>query len=524
MFASETLVTDPDHWNLARILNHCAERHADTVAVRHGGETMTYGELRDRSARIARGFVDAGLGEGDRVCLHLRNGVPFLLASWGGARAGLVVTPANPAYRERELSYQLSHSDATAVVTNSDSLETVEETIAGIDREISVIVAEPTDEAKQTLDELAAAEPLDPVEQSPDDTVFQPYTSGTTGDPKGVLLTHRNFRIQIAQNLRRLELRGDPGQALLLLPMYHITGLLLMLSSIAGGQPLHLTQSESWDPIRVLEIIDEYPVTEFVGVATMFTDLLSTYDSEKYDVRSLDVTQQGGTKIPPRMQVEFEKSFGVSVMEGYGLTETTAAALSSIDSSLGNRYGSAGQPTGHTRAKIIDEDGTTLPAGETGELLLAGPHVMKGYYDNKAKTRETMAENGFLRTGDIAERDEDNYYYIKGRKGNTIITGGHNVYPTEVEDTLQNHPDIEDAVVFGLPHERKGETVVSAIEVGSDTTLEPDDVHEFVIDRLAPYKHPRAVEIHTELPRTGSGKVERATLKERLSTKLDEDA
>lgn len=522
MLTSETLVTEPDHWNVARILDRCADRHADTIAVRHQDETMTYETLRDQSARIARGFVDAGLDEGDRICLHLRNGVPFLLASWGGIRAGLIVTPANPTYQERELAYQLSHSDATAIVTHADSLETVKAAVAELDRKISVIAAEATDEAGQTLDGIAATEPLDAVKQSPDDTVFQPYTSGTTGDPKGVLLTHRNFRTQIAQNVRRLELRDDPGHALLMLPMYHITGLLLMLSSIAGGQPLHLTQPKSWDPVRVLEIIDEYPITEFVGVATMFTDLLSAYDSEEYDVRSLNATQQGGTKIPPAMQAEFEDTFGVSVMEGYGLTETTAAALSSIDSSLGNRHGSAGQPTGHTRAKIVDEDGTTLPAGETGELLLAGPHVMKGYYDNKAKTQEAMTDDGFFRTGDIAERDEDNYYYIKGRKGDTIITGGYNVYPAEVEDTLQDHPDIKDAVVFGLPHERKGETVAAAVEVGPDATVDSDAVREFVLDRLAAYKHPRVVEVRTELPRTGSGKIERATLEEQLRLDLDD--
>jgi long-chain acyl-CoA synthetase len=519
----ETLVTGSGNWNLAQILDRVADRSPDTVAVRHREETMTYAELRDQSARVARGLVDDGLSEGDRLCLHLRNGLPFLLVAWGAARAGVVASPANPAYQSRELSYQLEHSDARMVVTHSDSVGTVEATVADLDRDITVIAAEPTDGDVPALDEFAGSEKLDPVSRGSDDTVFQPYTSGTTGDPKGVLLTNRNFRTQIAQNLRRMAFRDGPGHALLLLPMYHITGLLLMLSSISGEQPLHLTQPKAWDPEQVLEIIDEYPVTEFVGVATMFTDLLSAYEPGAYDVSSLEATQQGGTKIPPAMQADFEESFGVSVMEGYGLTETTAAALSSIDSSLGNRHGSAGQPTGHTRARIVDEDGNPVPTGETGELVLAGPHVMKGYYENEEKTRASFTDDGYFRTGDVAERDEDNYYYIKGRKSSTIITGGYNVYPAEVEDTLQEHPEIEDAVVFGLSHERKGETVAAAVEVTPDAGLEPDDVREFVLDRLAPYKHPRIVDIQTELPRTGSGKIERATLEERLQAEVDDD-
>jgi long-chain acyl-CoA synthetase len=505
----------PISGNVATLVDRVADSYPDQEALIDNGSDRTFAELSTRTRSLAGGLRDIGLDAGSRCCVYLPNGVSFVEASLGLAHAGVVGSPINPSYKDREVTYQLKHSDASALISSPENLAYAEKAVTNVEQDVTLIVTDTTKTPLSLKELCSRGNPLH-VDTTDDTVAFQPYTSGTTSEPKGVLLTHRNFQVQIAQGIRRILAREQLGDALILLPQYHITGLLVTLTALSAGQRVHIHRPDQWDPVEVLETLDRYPISEFVGVSTMFSDLLDAYEADLYDLSELNAAQQGGTKLPPEVLDDVEVALDIDLMEGYGLTESTGAVLSSIDASLGARRDSAGQPTGHTRVKIIDEDGHEVPDGEVGELLIKGPQIMSGYYNNPGKTAETLTEDGYLRTGDMASRDEDNYVYIKGRKTNMIITGGFNVYPTEVEDTINALSGVRDAVVFGVPDDRKGETVAAVVQPKPDAELTTSAIKEHVLEQLAPYKHPRIVEIDPDLPRTGSGKIQRRSIKDRL--------
>ncbi|MDS0478644.1 class I adenylate-forming enzyme family protein [Natrinema sp. 1APR25-10V2] len=509
---AETLLEAPYDGNVAHLLERAVAEQPDELAIEHAGETITYREFGDRVGRFADGLRELGLEAGDRVGLYMPNGIPFCTAVWACCHAGIIASPLNPEYRRREIEYQLEHADAKAVLVEGEPDDYVVEAVADLETEI--VSATPGGDYRSLPDLGAADADPDVVDREDDDVLLQPYTSGTTGKPKGVLLTHRNFRVQIAQSVSSYSAGPIEGDGIIVLPMYHITGMLGMMASLCGGRTLHLLRPDQWDPELVLEKLDEHDIPTFVGVAAMFVDLLDAYDPDEYDLSTLIKAGQGGDKLPKPTQEQFEEAFDVPLSEGYGLTETTATSHTIRWSSLGNRPGSVGQPVGHTRSKVVDEEGNELGAGEEGEILIAGPQVMKGYYENPAANEEVFTDDGFFRTGDIGMRDEDNYYYIKGREKEMILTAGYNVYPREVENLLYEHPDIHEAAVFGLPDERRGETVAAAITPKDGAELTEDDVEEYVLGELAPYKHPRVVEIRRELPKTGSGKIRKTELQD----------
>ncbi|WP_226005120.1 class I adenylate-forming enzyme family protein [Natrinema salinisoli] len=511
--SAETLLEPPYDGNVANLLERAIAEQPDAVAIEHAGETITYREFGDRAARFANGLRELGLEAGDRVGVYMPNGIPFCTVIWACCRAGVIASPLNPEYRRREIEYQLDHADAEAVLIEGDANDYVVEAVAGLE---TAIVSATPDSDHASLPELASDATAAVADREDDDVLLQPYTSGTTGKPKGVLLTHRNFRVQIAQAVSSYSAGPIEGDGIIVLPMYHITGMIQMMASLCAGRTLHLLRPDQWDPERVLAKLDEHDIPAFTGVAAMFVDLLEAYDPDEHDLSTLIKAGQGGDKLPKPTQERFEEAFGVPLSEGYGLTETTATSHTIRWSSLGNRPGSVGQPVGHTRSKVVDEDGNEVGPGEEGEILIAGPQVMKGYYENPEANEAVFTEDGYLRTGDIGTRDADNYYYIKGREKEMILTAGYNVYPREIEDLLYEHPDIHEAAVFGLPDDRRGETVAAAITPKAGADLTEDDVEAYVLDELAPYKHPRVVEIRPELPKTGSGKIRKTALRDEL--------
>jgi len=518
---ADQLMRPPYDGSVANLLTRTVEEFPDRVAIEHLGEAVTYAEFGERVRAIAGGLRDRGLDPGDRVGVYLPNGIAFCETIWACVHAGVVASPMNPEYRRREIEYQTGHSDADLVVTDDERLEHADPVTDELGVELVVVDGH---EEFESLDDLAAGDDL-LAEREDDDVLMQPYTSGTTGKPKGVLLTHRNFRVQLVDGVARYT--GGPvrGDALITLPMYHLTGLLGMMATLVTGRTLHLLRPDQWDPDLVLRKLAEHDVPAFTGVATMFVDLLETYreDPGAYDLDTLLRAGQGGTKLPEPVHEEFEAVFEVSVSEGYGLTETTAATHTVRHSTLGDKVGSVGQPAGHTQSKIVDPDtGEVVPEGEEGELLVKGPQVMPGYYRNPEANDEAFTEDGYFRTGDLASRDGDNYHYIKGREKDMILAGGYNVYPAEVERTLYDHPDIHEASVFGITDERKGETVAAAVTLVEGADLSEQDVKDYVLEELAPYKHPRIVEIREELPKTGSGKIRKVELQETFEREYGE--
>ncbi|MFB6172243.1 MAG: class I adenylate-forming enzyme family protein [Haloarculaceae archaeon] len=515
---AETLMQPPYDGNVANLLARPVEMFPDRVAIEHAGEEVTYAEFHDRVRRIAGGLREMGLEPGDRLCVYLPNGIGFCETIWACIHAGVVASPINPEYRRREITYQFENSDSMVVICDGEREEWAEPVAEEVGLE--VVSTDPESE-HTTLDDLAARGEPTLVERDDENTLLQPYTSGTTGEPKGVLLTHRNFRVQIVNGVSSYTAGQIRGDAMVILPMYHITGVVGMTTALSTGRTLHLLRPDQWDPDLVLRKLDEYDVPAFTGVATMFMDLLQTYQEtpDAYDLSTLRQAGQGGDKLPIPVHEEFEEVFGVSVSEGYGLTETTAATHAVRYSSLGDKIGSVGQPAPHTHSMVVDpETGEEVPDGEEGEIVVKGPQVMKGYYERPDANEEAFTEDGYFRTGDRGHRDRDNYYYVSGREKDMILTGGYNVYPSEVEKVLYDHPEIHEVAVFGIPDERKGETVAAAVTLVEGSTLTEAEIQEYVLEELAPYKHPRVVEIRDQLPKTGSGKIRKVELRDEFGT------
>lgn len=514
---ADELMNPPYDGNVANLLERPLELFPEKVAIEHADETVTYEEFGDRVKRIADGFHEQGYEPGDRVCVYLPNGVGFCETIWACAYAGVIPSPINPEYRTREIEYQFEHSESVAVVCDGDR----EEWAVPVAKDLGIeVISTDPDSDQITLEDLYEAGSSTLVEREDDDVLMQPYTSGTTGKPKGVLLTHKNLRVQIVNSVSSYSTSISAvldANALIVFPMYHITGMVQMMSALCAGRTFHILRPDQWDPELVLRKLDENNIPAFGGVATMFMDLLDAYkqNPDEYDLSALRQAGQGGDKLPEPVHEEFEEEFGVAVSEGYGLTETTAGTHSISGSTLGDKVGSIGQPLGHTESKVVDPDtDEPLEIGEEGELLVRGPQVMKGYFKNPRANEEVFTDDGFFRTGDVASRDHDNYHYIRGREKDMILTAGFNVYPSEVEEVLYDHEEILEAAVFGVPDERRGETVAAAVTLVDGSEMTEDEIRDYVLEEIAPYKHPRIVDIHDELPKTGSGKIQKTKLRE----------
>jgi len=511
---ADELMQPPYDGSVANLLTRPVEKFPDRVAIEHAGEEVTYAEFHDRVRRIAGGLHELGLEPGDRLCVYLPNGIGFSEIIWACIHAGVVASPINPEYRTREIEYQFDDSDSTVVICDGDREEWA---VPVAEKQGLEVVSTDPGSDHTTLGDLSEMGDPTLVERDDRDVLLQPYTSGTTGEPKGVLLTHRNFRVQIVNGVASYTAGKVRGDAMVILPMYHITGVIGMTAALSTGRTLHLLRPDQWDPDLVLRKLAEHDVPAFTGVATMFMDLLETYeeDPDRYDLSELRRAGEGGDKLPVPVHEAFEETLEVSVSEGYGLTETTAATHAVRYASLGDKVGSVGQPAPHTHSMVVDpETGEEVPDGEEGEIVVKGPQVMKGYYERPEANEAAFTEDGYFRTGDLGHRDADNYYYVSGREKDMILTGGYNVYPSEVEAVLYDHPDIHEAAVFGIPHERKGETVAAALTLVEGSDLTEDEVRDYVLEELAPYKHPRVVEIRRELPKTGSGKIRKVELRE----------
>ncbi|QCC58564.1 AMP-binding protein [Natrinema thermotolerans] len=506
--------------NVARLHDETARLHGDAQAIEYHGQTLTHDDLRAESARFAGGLADLGLEPGDVMLQYLPNCPPYLIGALGAFKAGVIVSPVNPQYRKRELTYQLEDTEAAAVLTHKALEPHLEEALEAIDWDPIVIAvdSDTDDDGVHAFDDVRGEERF--VERADDDVALLPYTSGTTGKPKGVQLTHRNFRAQTFSVLAQEQtLEGEAVKSLVWLPLYHITGFThTAWQPLVRGGSVYLRSAANWDGDAAMRLIEEEGITHYVGVTAMYVDMINSDDFGEYDLTSLESAGEGGAKMSVAVQEEFEETAGVEMAEGYGLTETNGATHSQRNSTFGLRHGTIGQPTRMTEAKIVDSSGETVGIGEEGELLVRGPQVMKGYHGMPEATERAFTEDGFFRTGDIARRDADNYYEIVDRKKHMINSAGYNIYPSELEELLAEHEAVAEGAVVGIPDERRNEVpkayVVTApgVEPGEDITSE--EITEYFLDNVASYKHPREVEFIEELPRTTSGKIQKYKLED----------
>jgi long-chain acyl-CoA synthetase len=490
--------------NLASILTDSARRDPEHVAIKLDDTEVSYGMLDEATARFAGVLADMGCAPGDRVGIMLPNVPYFPICYYGALRAGGVVVPMNVLLKRREVAFYLSDSAARVLFAWEGFAEDARAGAQDAGAE-SVIVSPGSFEQL-----LAGAQARrDVVDRDPQDTAVILYTSGTTGTPKGAELTHQNLARNAEVSRAMFDL-GSETITLGALPMFHSFGQTCGLNAtIAGGGTLTLIPR--FDPGEALEIIQRDRVNLFEGVPTMYNAMLHHPERERFDTSTLEICASGGSAMPVELMRGFEEAFGCKVLEGYGLSESSPVA-SFNPRDRERKPGSIGIPIAGTQMKIVDDDDNEVPGGDVGEIVIRGHNVMKGYWNNAEATSDAVRE-GWLHTGDMATVDEDGYFFIVDRKKDMIIRGGYNVYPREIEEVLYEHPDVVEAAVIAVAHDELGEEVGAAVALKDGASVTPQELSEFVKDRVAAYKYPRRMWFVDELPKGPTGKILRREIK-----------
>ncbi len=513
--------------NLSSLLERTAQAHPDRTAVVLGETRMTYAQVDAASSQVANLLVSRGIEPGDKVALSCPNLPYFPIVYYGILKAGATVVPLNVLLKGREVAYHLDDSDAKAYFCfqGTPELPIGAEGHAGFEQTDScehffVITADPAAESPidgtTTLGQgLQGQSPeFESVDVGDDDTAVILYTSGTTGQPKGAELMHRNM---ISNALASEALFGadasKPDTLLCVLPLFHSFGQTVIMNAgfAFGGTVVLLPRFEAGP---ALALMDQEDVTFFAGVPTMYWGLLGALDDSGVDVKklagTLRVAAAGGSALPVEVHKEFERRFGVTILEGYGLSETSPVSSFSVWGEPA-RVGSIGQPIPGVEMKLINpEPGVRedLDDGEdtVGEIAIKGPNIMKGYYGRPEATDEAIVD-GWFRSGDLGRKDADGWYYIVDRSKDMIIRGGYNVYPREIEEVLLTHPGVSLAAVIGVPHESHGEEIKAVVIRKDGATVTEDELVAWGKEQMAGYKYPRVVEFVDALPMTATGKI-----------------
>ncbi|HIE38594.1 MAG TPA: long-chain fatty acid--CoA ligase [Anaerolineales bacterium] len=515
--------------------------YPENVATYFYGGRLTYRQLGRLSTRFANGLIGLGVRPGDRVALHLPNCPQFVIAYFGAWKAGAVVTPVSPLLAPREVAHQINDAGAETLVTLPRFYPTVQE-IRG-DTSLRRVIVTPIKgymgraarwlyalfrergEGDRTpveagdyrwMDLVRRADARPPgVTVGPDDLALLQYTGGTTGIPKGAMLTHRNLVANIMQAHAWIQPVLTTGQESILsvLPFFHLYGIAacLHLGVLLASTMILLPR---FDLEEVLGTIHRLRPTLFPGVPTMYVAVNHYPQLDRYDLSSLKFCLSGAAPLPLEVQQRFEQISGCRMVQGYGMTE--ASPVTHLTLLVGETpLRSTGLPVPGTEARIVDlETGErTLPPGEEGEIVVRGPQVMKGYWRMPTETANAL-RGGWLYTGDIGYMDEQGFFYVVDRKKDVIISGGAKVFPRDVEEVLYAHPGVKEVAVVGVPDPYWGEVVKAYVVPRDGVTLEAEEIVQFCRERLARYKVPKAVELRGELPKTLVGKVLRRTLRE----------
>jgi len=484
-----------------------AATSADSVALVFGeGEKQTYGELDDRAARWAAVFTERGIGRGDRVAFLGENQPAFVEVLFGAARVAVVFVPVNTRLAAPEVAHILADSGARLLVHDERAAAVATEAAGHLPR---ILVGPEADAA------LAAVEP---APEAPgvglDDPAAILYTSGTTGRPKGAVLTHGNLTWNSLNTLVDADIVST-DVALVISPLFHAAslGMGLLPVLLKGGT---VVLERAFDAGRALRIIEEQGVTMLSGVPTTYQFMAEHPDWAGTDLSSLAKLTCGGSPVPTRVLEAFEAR-GLSFSQGYGMTETSPGATYLPATRTRAKMGSAGQPHFFTEVRVVDENRQSLEPGEIGEIQVRGPNVTPGYHGNPAATAEAFTADGWFRTGDLGSFDDDGYLFVADRLKDMIISGGENIYPAEVEDLILGLDEVTGAAVIGIPDERWGETPWAVVTLRPGAELTTERLAEHLNGRIARYKIPKNVVVVDELPRTASGKVKKLDLRKRFS-------
>lgn len=541
------LVDVDKYANVVEVFNSSVKKYADRPAFTALGKTLTYGEVDRLSADFAAYLQnETGLQKGDRIAVQLPNLLQYPIVVFGAMRAGLIVVNTNPLYTEREMEHQFNDSGAKALVVLAQMASKAEKVISKTQIE-TVIVTQAGDMCsplkrtlvnfviknvrkevepytlpghKKLLDVLKAGSKstYSPVQVAPEDICVLQYTGGTTGVAKGAMLTNRNLVANMCQahplfvmGLNRSGADEGSKNIIAPLPLYHIYAFTVNCMVLMETGNHNVLIPNPRDLPGFVKELKKWDFHGFLGLNTLFVGLCNNAEFKQLDFSNLQLTISGGMALTKNAADTWQAITGCEVSEGYGMTETSPIA--SFNPPGHTQLGTIGMPVSNTLCKVIDDDGNELPIGESGELCVKGPQVMKGYWQRPEATAETITEDGWLKTGDMAVILENGYMKIVDRKKDMIIVSGFNVYPNEIEDVVSGHPDIVECAAVGIPDEVSGEKV-KVFAVTTNPALTAKDVTDFCRERLTAYKVPKLVEFRDELPKTNVGKILRRELRD----------
>jgi 4-coumarate--CoA ligase len=474
------------------------------------GRTYSFAKLSDVIHRLAGGLVARGFAPGDTLALMAPNLPEYAIIFHAVAVAGGVVTTVNPTYGADEVAFQLRDAGATELVTVGMFAEVAKEAITGT--KISEVITIDSEAGTTALESIFG----DPIQQSPvnpvDDVVVLPYSSGTTGLPKGVMLTHHNLVANICQCDHAIVYQPDGEVALAFLPFFHIYGMQVLMNGLLANGVTVVTLPR-FDLDQALSLVQEHRITRFFAVPPVVLALAKHPAVDSYDLSSLVQVFSGAAPLGAEIAMEAEKRIGCEVVQGYGMTELSPVSHTTPPGMF--KAGSSGVTVSNTESRIVDPDtGEDQPFGERGELWVRGPQVMKGYLNNSEATAATLDSDGWLRTGDVAIIDEDHHMTIVDRVKELIKYNGFQVPPAELEALLITHPEVNDVAVIGIPDESAGELPKAFIVRSPGSEVTAEDLQAFVAKHVASYKHIRLVEFIDEIPKSASGKILRRLLRD----------
>lgn len=501
-------------------LKHNCQAYGDKTALeflnRQGqNRQIAYQDLEARIQQAIGYLAHVGVRPGDRVALQLPKSLPFITLHLAIMRSGAITLPLNPEYPPRELAYFLEDAGVRLFFADVAARETIEDLRPQLPALEHVVYLDAQDDAAFDSMIKAGDMPSDAGEVSGDTdmTALMIYTSGTTGRPKGAMITHGNLTANI-EALHEAWGWRDDDVLLHALPIFHVHGLVVALHGALNAGATALLMPK-FDPGWTLQTLQERQCTVFMGVPTIHRMLLAVPDAGNYDLGHMRLLTSGSDRLPDDVFYAFRETFGHTLLERYGMTETGMNLSNPLRGE--RRVGSVGKPLPGVQVRIIDpETGDRVADGEVGELQIRGPHVCKGYWRQPEKTAEAFTENGWLKTGDLGLRESDGYFTLKGRSKDLIISGGLNVYPPEVELVLADHPAVAASAVIGCPDEKWGERVTAVIVPAEDAMISEESVVQFCRQRLAPYKVPKKVLFAEEMPRNALGKIQKAHLRKHL--------
>lgn len=473
------------------------------------GRKYTFAEVEEAIKILGGAFVERGIGPGSVVAIMAPNIPEFIGYFHGAALAGAAVTTINPTFKPNEIRTQLQESNAEILVTISMFAEKASESI-GETNVKEIITIDPIEGYTSTFDLLGATPLEQQVPVDAHDICVLPFSSGTAGLPKGVMLSHYNLVANLRQLETALELKSS-DVLLAVLPFFHIYGMQVLLNAVLASGASMVTMPR-FDLESAFELIEKHKITWFFAVPPIISAMAESDYVDKYDISSLDILFSGAASLSPAVNKKAAEKLGCKVLQGFGMTELSP--VSHATATAVDRPASSGLTLSNTQCRIIDEEGNDLPLGQDGELLVRGPQVMKGYLNNPEATAETIDEDGWLHTGDIAHFDEDGYIYIVGRLKDIIKYKGFQVAPKELEELLGEHPEIADVCVVGSPDKEAGEVPKAFVVKTATSALSEDDVISYVEDKVASYKKIRLVEFVESIPRSLAGKILRKELRE----------